>query len=836
VRFFASASGASRLDRGFELAAANAEIEERSFYLNHFSRNIIELDIVRICFFSSVRGRTASLDWIKRNTVFRYVKPSILENSVRNRLLSEENPSEYVIALKGAQAFLYVLADITARIAQGRKPARNIADEMFAEGLILGGPAGDIVNHNRLIRAILGDLSRTGIVRVDKGDFELSASDQRTQRTREAVVQILSRMTLRTRDRVDSLLSGFKEAFGVEELPVRSLIELARSMRNSRSVMVLLDHVSQVDLPIEEILSDLKLDAIEKNDDVARAALASLEADVTNDEQRREKLHSESWIGLAVFCKRIGLLERAKGFYLKASEIFTKHPEYGNAKVQIANALECERRMKAREGDFAGAIRICSEEEATWSELGRNKEAVYCKCMKLEMQSHAAEDIGDCLRAAGIMRQCSELASTLSEERRISCLEIGTELEAQHFERLGDYDECAKRLETAASLCQKLGNVKKANRLLGRAHQSKAIDYRQNVTHRLSEIASEFRIAKEKYELAECEEAAKICESDFCKFSGLDAKDGGKFDEAVLHFQKGQAIVGELVRYFPMRRTKHALGVQYFEGIILETVAQRDMLPLIQKRENLDDSIGRFRRAGDIFAQLGDEKHAEIDYCLAVILMAVEKFHESDIGGANQLLNGAKQRLPADFSFSILEDQVNENWQPLRYTLHMIEEFNKYSRKIETEKGFSFESRAREVLKREYPVYRDVDSKSFIPDDDEEGIVFPGKRPIEIDAFGLREDHRKIHLLVGEVKNQQQPVDTSAVELFRKKLEFVRRRYLKNARLESLEGSEVEIPLYISRSGFTSEALDKARSLGVACIDRDGINAIASKHGMRSIP
>jgi hypothetical protein len=67
-----------------------------------------------------------------------------------------------------------------------------------------------------------------------------------------------------------------------------------------------------------------------------------------------------------------------------------------------------------------GIVKSCDKT----NELGKTREAVYCRRMKLEMQSRVAEDIGNYLRASEMMRQCSELASALSEERRISYLAI----------------------------------------------------------------------------------------------------------------------------------------------------------------------------------------------------------------------------------------------------------------------------------------------------------------------------------------------------------------------------------------------------------------------------
>lgn len=210
-----------------------------------------------------------------------------------------------------------------------------------------------------------------------------------------------------------------------------------------------------------------------------------------------------------------------------------------------------------------------------------------------------------------------------------------------------------------------------------------------------------------------------------------------------------------------MRRMRYIQGVRFFEAVILETEAQKQMMPLIQKHESLKEAIGLLRRAGDTFETLGEQKRADTNYFIAIVLMALEEFHAGNIGRANQILNGAKEQLLGDFALSIY-DQINESWQPLKYTLAMIEEFNRYSRRIETEKGFSFESRVREVLAREYSAYRIVESKSFAPDEDEIGIVFRDNSRIEIDIFGLRQEQRKYLLLIGEIKNLQQPVDVRA--------------------------------------------------------------------------
>lgn len=112
-------------------------------------------------------------------------------------------------------------------------------------------------------------------------------------------------------------------------------------------------------------------------------------------------------------------------------------------------------------------------------------------------------------------------------------LAVSAELEAKHFQRLGEYGEAAKHLETAAACYQQTKETYKANRTLASAHQARAMSYKEDATRTFAEVASEFLLAKENFELVGSVEAAKVCESDYCKNMGLDAKSKGLHDEAI---------------------------------------------------------------------------------------------------------------------------------------------------------------------------------------------------------------------------------------------------------------------------------------------------------------
>jgi len=812
------------------------EMDARLFYKSYFSRNNIELDVIRVCFFSNIRGRGASADWIGRKSGFKYVSRGILRKCVDNQFLARRARDEYVVTFKGAEALLCVIGEIVKRLAEGWKAAEAIAEEMHRDGICFAGLGNDIASHYRFVELTLSDLLGAGIVNRREKYFALSPIDEREKKAGESVVKLLPQLMPRRWDILDRLLSDFKYAFDLDNLSVRFLIQLAR--REGRlSLAQFLERVGRGDPSIEELIDDGRRDAFRQDDKLKEAALACLRAHFSDNERTRDKLYSEVWIGLAVFCKQNGVMSRARDFYQMAYEVLKKYPEHSSsAKRQLANSLGCDRRIKMEKGDFQGAMQSCSEEEAIWHSLGMAREKTFCECMKLEIQAHAAEQMGNYLEASELWKHCSKLSSTLSKKRATAYLAKSLELEGKHFEKLGDHLESSRRFEKAANYYAESNDARRANIALGSAHQSKAMGYKDDPRHSFGEVASEFLLAKEKYDLAEYPEPAKVCESDYYKYKGLDARGNGNYDDAIKDFQQGRLLQYRIAESFTIRASKYLVGAKWFEGIILETEVERDAPTLIPNRDSLDDCMRKLRQAGDIFSEIGDENHAQIDYCLSIILMAVDHFHARRIGEANQALAAAKHELPDEFSAVLLQDQISDSWQPLRYTLKMIEEFNKYSRKIETEKGFSFESRVREVLRREYSNYSDIESRAFTPDDDEVGIVFPDKTPIEIDALGIRQDHGKIRLLIGEIKNQNKPIDLDEINLLRRKTEFMKCRYSKIAKLQSLSGVEVEHLVFISRSGFTSRLYDEARPVDVLLLKKGEINEMMKRHRMHALP
>jgi hypothetical protein len=65
------------------------------------------------------------------------------------------------------------------------------------------------------------------------------------------------------------------------------------------------------------------------------------------------------------------------------------------------------------------------------------------------------------------------------------------------------------------------------------------------------------------------------------------------------------------------------------------------------------------------------------------------------------------------FLHSVLDSEVNVGWEPLRYALAMLESFDKYALRLEKEKGYSFESRARDLLRKMFGQFESIEEKTF---------------------------------------------------------------------------------------------------------------------------
>ena len=485
---------------------------------------------------------------------------------------------------------------------------------------------------------------------------------------------------------------------------------------------------------------------------------------------------ARAYLSLALFYKESHELEKAAEYYEKAAELMLKHPNYSKgAKLQLANAFDCKARSAMHKKNYTDASKFFLQSSKLYEEIGKHKEANYSKLRAYESQAHQQAMNGEYLAASKTMETAAEIMREVDEKLYFSSIADSYIYKALYSQKNSEYKQAAEYFNKAAEYYSKARNEKLYFRTQGRAIQSLALHLRYTGAP-YSDISCKFREAAEYYLKASDYIPALVCKADAEKFEALEAKRKALWEKALKHLQNGKQILQQLLKICSREeeRKKYQNGILWFEATAVETLANKKLLESILKKESMEEVTALLTHAGELFTSIGDMKHATINSTFTLIAMAIEAFHNGDIIKANNLIQEAKSLLPRDFAFRIFTDKIDEGWEPLRYTLDMIKSFDNYARKIEMEKGFSFESRIRELLRKMYPEYR-IEAKYFNPEHDEIGIVFKDKTPIEIDALGERIHEDRYRLLVAEIKNISKPVEKHEILKFIRKIKFERR-------------------------------------------------------------
>lgn len=564
-----------------------------------------------------------------------------------------------------------------------------------------------------------------------------------------------------------------------------------------------------------------------------------------HDENREENMvrycESRGYISLAIFCKRNRKFEQAAQFYESAYKIMSMDPsQIKKAILQLANSYDCKARCAGKQSLFLDASEYSLQASKQFGKLKNTKESIFWKYKSMDYQARDQASYGDFLVASEMVKQAADIAKKVDVNYYYSCLADSEVYMGRYFDKENDFKSVSKHYEKAAELFLKSKLEQPSNRFKGQALQAKAMSLKNDPKVSYSKVADLFFEASTYYAKSLSKlsnEACKICEADSFKYRGLNAKVTGKFSEAIQYFKNALTIYRELLNFSSFEnRGFFQDTVMWYQGMIAESKAQELLLKKIQKRLPLNEVITRLAYASAIFAKLEDFKHADIDRYLIGLVMSIDAFHSEDYPKANSLIQEAKSRLPSDFLFSMLSDEINVHWQPLRYALDTIKIFDMYSRKLDTEKGYSFESRIRELLMKIYTRYITIESKSFIPRDEEVGIVFKDRSPIELDGLGTRIQNNQMLILVSEIKKTSKPIGNREVKKFIRKIEFIRKRYTKVAKYQALQKCEIEIKLFISLSGFTSQAIELLERNNVKIMHKDHIREQMRKHQLFPIP
>lgn len=591
-------------------------------------------------------------------------------------------------------------------------------------------------------------------------------------------------------------------------------------------------------MSLEDILISRTKEAIQMKDSLAEAGFYLLQANILDDVKKSDSCLARGYVALAIFCKRSHFFVDASKYYGLASELFAKDSTRTNtARLLLANSLECKAVDFLRKDNFSESSKLFEQAEEIFRSLGKLKEAVYCGAKKLETRASEFEAIEEYKQASDLYLKCAELISNANPKLCQTYQGYSFMCLAKLSKKEEEYENAIKYFTEAAEKFKQTGNTTKEALCKGAALECKAFLLKLDSKKDYSEIAEAFRQAAEHYEKVHLLPAL-ISKADGTKFLGLNAKTKGARQEAEQLFTKAKSFYYEALYHTSSPRSKELLksSVLWCEGMATATKAENLLLENIPLKKEMDEVIRLLARASSLLSRSGDIKQAEIVSGIINFAMAIDAFHRGDIPKANGFIEEAKSALPSAFLHSMLKSEVDKGWQPLRYAIAMLESFDAYRRRIDAEKGYSFESRVRDLLRKMYTQYEKIEEKTFIPEDDEVGIVFKDKTPIEIDAIGAHQKENRQLLLVGEIKNLTKPVPFEDASKFLRKINFVEKRYTKIAFLSSMDKPIIEHKIFVSKSLLAPNAKDLLAKNDVIIIEGDSLDAHFKKYHLFRLP
>jgi len=572
-------------------------------------------------------------------------------------------------------------------------------------------------------------------------------------------------------------------------------------------------------------------------DKLAEAAYFLLEGSIVEDKNRTDWCLARGYTALAVFCKRKHFFSDASKFYELASQLFSKDPSRGNtSRLQLANSLHCKAMAALSEKNFSESCQFFEQAAKIYRELGKPNEATYCEGKMLEAQSIEFEAIEDYKKASELILKAADVISNTNKKlceayRATSIMYLGELTKKEE-----NFEEALKYFENAAERFKQIESVMEAN-CKGKAMECKAFLLKLNIDRNYYEIAEAFFKASEYYEKTR-QSYALICRGAANKYLALDAKTKGERQKANQLFTEAKSSYYQMLYrvHSPKAKQFFESSVLWCEGMATACIAEELLLENIQRKEKMNKVIDLLASAASLLSRSGDLEQAEIVSNLIHFAMAIDAFYDGNIAKANGFIEEARAALPPKFLHSLLKSEITSGWQPLRYALGWLEMLDNYRRRLETEKGYSFESRVRDLIRKMYTQYEKIEDKTFNPQEDEIGIVFKDKTPIEIDALGVRQEDKQLLLLVAEAKDVSRPVSFEEATKFLKKIQFVQRRYNKVARLQTLDEVKIEYMLFISKSLLVPSAKELLMKSNVDVIEGESIDELFKKYHLFPLP
>ena len=314
---------------------------------------------------------------------------------------------------------------------------------------------------------------------------------------------------------------------------------------------------------------------------------------------------------------------------------------------------------------------------------------------------------------------------------------------------------------------------------------------------------------------------------DLYRFKGFKLKLEDKIEDAIEYLKKSK----ENYEKAASKDARHFISAKYVEALILETEASK-----LVKEGKYSNAAEKYELACNAFSNLDLESSI-------ICKKYAEFFKYISEGELDEAIKIVNEYFPSNYNKPVKEviAIVNSIAPSIRKrTQELIEEA------IQTDKGPSFEARVRELVMkfdgrkingREYSIYppneiilyryNKVENRIITPKQDEIGIVYDGKTPIEIDVLGRREELGRDKLLIAECKNRpMNKIAVKDVELLLNKAKLVLKRFTKISEYEEKWNPEIDYIFFVvgSSEDFPENVKEYARKRGVYLLNLTALN------------
>lgn len=576
----------------------------------------------------------------------------------------------------------------------------------------------------------------------------------------------------------------------------------------------------------------------------------------------------------------------ALDFYKEASEIWKRLNKLRSYKKCIALITECE--AKKLRNEKANLQEICKkyfEASTLWSDINNERNANWCianfhvfrgidnwfnnKYEEAKLDFKTAKTYFEKIKENKSIKFCeawfcsiegrilknrkdfqeggqkyfeaSNIYKGVSISRRaLICEAHGWLCVGLHNKDNYNYEDAILNFQASANLFDSLKMVKQ--KFWSEAQISECQYFLAKLDGNYDHIIENLHKAIDNFEKTGDEKAILLCKADLARYIGIKYKIGGKLDEAYQSFIKSKEFYVELSKLDPTL-TQYLLSINYLDALVGSTEADIDLVSrLTQNNFDLSLTAKKYGNAERSFFQAGDSRSGLFCRRFRLFCTALNKVNEGKFDEARKMLK--RLTFPIAIQRSLKSINLPQLITPI------INVISKYTKEIiELDKGHSFEARIRELIRlfdnrtikdktgkifgepRDTPIilhkYESVKREIFKVINDEVGIVFPNKTPIEIDILAERMVGNRKYLLVGECKNRPNRMATkSDIKLLHKKSKFVLYRYEKIAKLNNLYKPLIDYVYYISIGGFDKWAKIEAEKRRIKTIDKDSLNIL----------